>query len=69
MTRDSRSRAGIHTVNGSGAGLRTGFHAGLAAASGRAVTLGTQVDGYRRRQAFAKAGLTVDILTRHPHDG
>jgi len=69
MTRDGRSRAGIHAVNGSGAGLRTGFHTGVAAASGRAITLGSQVDGHRRRQPFAKAGLGVDGRPRHPQDG
>ena len=69
MTQDGRRRASIHTVNGSGAGLRTALDTGLAAASSRAITLGAQVDGHRRRQPLAQARLTVDILTRHPHDG
>ena len=49
MTRDGRSRTGIHTVNGSGAGLRTGFHASLAPAARRTRTLGPQMDGDGRR--------------------
>ena len=54
MAPGGQRRGDRQADNGSGAGLRIGSR--------------TLMDGYRRRQPFTKASLTVDILTRHPQD-